>query len=166
MPGKRQTVRRLLAGAAVGEVLSAYFEWPLDVRHGADCFRRRHREKRHSGAVMVHKAGHHFALVDWWPDDEPAEVFGYGRLGFHGRTAGERHGPRRPCTRAHGAPEAADDPIAPYRLLPVGGLPGDGPTPTERDGALALAVGLAADRAFATGRPVTVREVIPWLWRP
>ena len=33
-------------------------------------------------------------LVTWWLDDEPAEVIGCGGLGCHGRTAGERHGPR------------------------------------------------------------------------
>ncbi|MER8007976.1 hypothetical protein [Streptomyces sp. NPDC094149] len=35
---------------------------------------------------------------------------------------------------------------------------------TERDGALALAVGLAANRCFETGRPVAVRDRIPGLW--
>ncbi|MGW2832810.1 hypothetical protein [Streptomyces sp. NPDC001286] len=38
------------------------------------------------------------------------------------------------------------------------------PTVTERDGALALAVGLAANRCFETGRPVAVRDLIPGLW--
>ncbi|MEU1011273.1 Gfo/Idh/MocA family oxidoreductase [Streptomyces sp. NPDC005890] len=66
----------LLADGAVGEVLAVHFEWLLDVRHGADYFRRWHREKRHSGGLMVHKSGHHFDLVSWWLDDEPAEVFG------------------------------------------------------------------------------------------
>jgi hypothetical protein len=37
------------------------------------------------------------------------------------------------------------------------------PTATERDGALALAVGVAANRCFETGRPVAVRELIPGL---
>ncbi len=37
------------------------------------------------------------------------------------------------------------------------------PTATERDGALALAVGLAANRCFETGRPVRVRELVPGL---
>jgi hypothetical protein len=38
------------------------------------------------------------------------------------------------------------------------------PTATERDGALALGVGLAANRCFETGRPVRVRELIPGAW--
>jgi predicted dehydrogenase len=105
-------VWRLLRGGVVGEVLSVHFEWLLDVRHGADYFRRWHRDKANSGGLMVHKAGHHFDLVNWWLDSEPREVFGYGRLGFYGAEAGARHGLRRGYRRAHGSPEAAGDPYA------------------------------------------------------
>ncbi|MFJ4523456.1 Gfo/Idh/MocA family oxidoreductase [Streptomyces sp. NPDC088810] len=104
MPPSSEPGTVLLADGAVGEVLSVHFEWLLDVRHGADCFRRCPREKGHSGGLMVHKSGHHFDLVNWWLDDEPAEVFGYGRLGFYGRTAGERHGLRRHHRGRHGRP--------------------------------------------------------------
>ncbi|GAA3833510.1 hypothetical protein GCM10022403_078100 [Streptomyces coacervatus] len=38
------------------------------------------------------------------------------------------------------------------------------PTATQRDGALALAVGLAANRCFETGRPVAVRDLVPGVW--
>lgn len=38
------------------------------------------------------------------------------------------------------------------------------PTATERDGALALGVGLAANRCFETGRPVRMRDLIPGAW--
>ncbi|MFJ4717885.1 Gfo/Idh/MocA family protein [Streptomyces luteogriseus] len=107
-----EKVRALLADGAIGEVLSVHFEWLLDVRHGADYFRRWHREKRHSGGLLVHKSSHHFDLVNWWLADEPREAFGYGRLAFYGREAGERHGLRRDYDRAHGAEPAADDPFA------------------------------------------------------
>ncbi|MFI9173752.1 Gfo/Idh/MocA family protein [Streptomyces lincolnensis] len=107
-----EKVRALLAEGAIGEVLSVHFEWLLDVRHGADYFRRWHREKHHSGGLMVHKSSHHFDLVNWWLGDEPREAFGYGRLAFYGREAGERHGLRRDYDRAHGAAPAADDPFA------------------------------------------------------
>lgn len=75
-----EKVRALLADGAIGEILSVHFEWLLDTRHGADYFRRWHREKRYSGGLMVHKSSHHFDLVNWWLDDEPQDVFGYGRL--------------------------------------------------------------------------------------
>ena len=90
-----ERVWRLLHEQAIGEVLSVHFEWLLDVRHGADYFRRWHREKSRSGGLMVHKASHHFDLVNWWLSSSPREVFGYGRLGFYGAAAGRRHGLRR-----------------------------------------------------------------------
>ena len=107
-----ERVWRLLRGQAIGEVLSVHFEWLLDVRHGADYFRRWHREKASSGGLMVHKASHHFDLVNWWLGSEPREVFGYGRLSFYGATAGLRHGLRREYIRAYNSPEATADPFA------------------------------------------------------
>ncbi|WP_194823603.1 Gfo/Idh/MocA family protein [Micromonospora sp. S-DT3-3-22] len=106
-----EQVRRLLADGAVGEIGSVHFEWLLDVRHGADYFRRWHRDKASSGGLMVHKASHHFDLVNWWLDATPVEVYAAGRLFFYGDT-GRRHGYARDYDRAHDSPAAADDPFA------------------------------------------------------
>ncbi|KWV32166.1 Gfo/Idh/MocA family protein [Micromonospora rifamycinica] len=106
-----EQVRRLLADGAVGEIGSVHFEWLLDVRHGADYFRRWHRDKASSGGLMVHKASHHFDLVNWWLDATPVEVYAAGRLFFYG-DGGRRHGYARDYDRAHDAPAAADDPFA------------------------------------------------------
>jgi|EP01046_Picozoa_sp_COSAG06_P080636 predicted dehydrogenase len=46
--------------AQIGEIKSVHFEWLLDTIHGADYFRRWHRNKNNSGGLMVHKATHHF----------------------------------------------------------------------------------------------------------
>ncbi|MBD0737352.1 Gfo/Idh/MocA family protein [Streptomyces sp. CBMA29] len=107
-----ERVRNELAAGAIGEVVSVHFEWLLDVRHGADYFRRWHREKANSGGLMVHKAGHHFDLVNWWLGARPRRVYGAGRLAFYGRENGDRHGNRRDYERAHGSAAAADDPFA------------------------------------------------------
>ncbi|MEV5447563.1 Gfo/Idh/MocA family oxidoreductase, partial [Streptomyces sp. NPDC052644] len=77
-----EQVSWLLADGAVGEIGSVHFEWLLDVRHGADYFRRWHRDKASSGGLMVHKASHHFDLVNWWLDATPVEVYAAGRLFF------------------------------------------------------------------------------------
>ncbi|GAA4730468.1 Gfo/Idh/MocA family protein [Phytohabitans rumicis] len=106
-----ERVRQVLADGEIGEVGSVHFEWLLDVRHGADYFRRWHREKANSGGLMVHKASHHFDLVNWWLGAAPVEVFAYGRLFFYG-DEGRRHGYARDYERAYGAPEAAGDPFA------------------------------------------------------
>jgi predicted dehydrogenase len=107
-----EAVKRILAAGEIGEIGSVHFEWMLDVRHGADYFRRWHRDKANSGGLLVHKASHHFDLVNWWLTDEPVDVHAFGRLFFYGDEAGRRHGYARPYDRAHGAPAAADDPFA------------------------------------------------------
>ncbi|WP_250002855.1 Gfo/Idh/MocA family protein [Actinoplanes sp. M2I2] len=86
-----EVVRTLLAGGEIGEIGSVHFEWLLDVRHGADYFRRWHRDKANSGGLLVHKSGHHFDLVNWWLGAAPAEVYASGRLFFYGEQ-GRRHG--------------------------------------------------------------------------
>ncbi|MDQ7804765.1 Gfo/Idh/MocA family oxidoreductase [Amycolatopsis sp. A133] len=88
-------VRELLAGGAIGEIGSVEFSWLLDTAHGADYFRRWHRDKANSGGLLVHKSGHHFDLVNWWLGSGPETVFALGKLFFYGdktghRTAGDR----------------------------------------------------------------------------
>ena len=48
----------------VGRPLLVDFSWVLDTSHGADYFRRWHREKQNSGGLLVHKSTHHFDLVN------------------------------------------------------------------------------------------------------
>ncbi|MBO0684122.1 MAG: Gfo/Idh/MocA family oxidoreductase [Candidatus Dormibacteraeota bacterium] len=109
---RNSTVKRLLAGGAVGQVLSVHFEWLLDTSHGADYFRRWHREKDNSGGLMVHKASHHFDLVNWWLGARPELVFGLGRLAFYGRENAQSRGDTTFYERAHGSPAAERDPFA------------------------------------------------------
>jgi predicted dehydrogenase len=106
-----EAVKRVISSGEIGEIGSVHFEWLLDVRHGADYFRRWHRDKENSGGLLVHKAGHHFDLVNWWLDDSPDQVFAAGRLFFYG-DQGRRHGYARDYDRAHGAADAEGDPFA------------------------------------------------------
>ncbi|MEX2158168.1 MAG: Gfo/Idh/MocA family oxidoreductase [Dehalococcoidia bacterium] len=87
---QHQQIRRLLKEGAIGRVLSVDFHWPLDYIHGADFFRRWHRKMENSGGLLVHKATHHFDLVNWWIESEPEEVFAHGRRAFYGPTREER----------------------------------------------------------------------------
>jgi len=108
----RSTVKRLLMENTIGEVKSVHFEWLLDTLHGADYFRRWHRDKRNSGGLMVHKSTHHFDLVNWWLCASPETVFGFGTLGFYGKANGEARGAYRPYVRATDNPAAQGDPFA------------------------------------------------------
>jgi predicted dehydrogenase len=107
-----EKVREVLQSGAIGEIGSVHFEWLLDVRHGADYFRRWHREKANAGGLMVHKATHHFDLVNWWIDSEPVKVFADGKLFFYGAENGRKRGLARDYERADGSAAAADDPFA------------------------------------------------------
>ena len=93
--------KRLLQEGAVGRVLSMQFTETLDRHHGADYFRRWHRFMDNSSGLMVHKASHHFDVLNWFAASRTATVTAQGRLAFYGRN-GARRGPR--CsTCPHGA---------------------------------------------------------------
>ena len=109
---RNSVVKQLLTDGAIGEITSVHFEWLLDTSHGADYFRRWHREKDKSGGLLVHKSTHHFDLVNWWLDDVPSRVYARGGLKFYGADNAARRGlgPRPKLSR--------DQPIGsdPFRL--------------------------------------------------
>ena len=105
------TVRKMLAQGIIGDIIHVDLDYMLDTSHGADYFRRWHREKDKSGGLLVHKATHHFDMVNWWIDAVPETVFGMGRLAFYGRENAERRGVGVKYGRYHGS-DTGDDPFA------------------------------------------------------
>jgi predicted dehydrogenase len=105
-------LRELLMQRVVGRPLAVDFGWLLDTSHGADYFRRWHREKHNSGGLLVHKATHHFDLVNWWIESYPESVFAMGDLLFYGRENAAARGEHYPYARYTGVPEARNDPFA------------------------------------------------------
>ncbi|MDJ0789170.1 MAG: Gfo/Idh/MocA family oxidoreductase [Myxococcota bacterium] len=104
-------LREVIRDGRIGEPLLVDFQWVLDTTHGADYFRRWHREKQHSGGLLVHKATHHFDLVNFWIQSIPEWVVALGSLSFYGKDAAERRGEARPYTRYTGVEAARDDPF-------------------------------------------------------
>ena len=96
----RTQVKDLLMSGAIGDVLSVDFHWLLNTLHGADYFRRWHSQKEISGGLMVHKATHHFDLVNWWLGSEPEIVHGLRQARVLHAGDGEAHGARRATTSA------------------------------------------------------------------
>lgn len=84
--------RELIMDGAIGEPKQVHFEWLLNTSHGADYFRRWHRDKKNSGGLLVHKATHHFDLVNFWIGSYPVRVFAEGELKFYGRENAEERG--------------------------------------------------------------------------
>ncbi len=88
----RGQVKQLLDDGVIGEVYSVDFQWLLDTRHGADYFRRWHRQKANSGGLLVHKATHHFDLVNWWLNSVPESVFATGSRRYYQEETATRLG--------------------------------------------------------------------------
>ncbi|GAA1503610.1 putative dehydrogenase [Agromyces terreus] len=108
---RNSTLRQVIADGRIGRVTSVHFEWALDTVHGADYFRRWHRQKQNSGGLFIHKASHHFDLVNWWIAAAPVRVFASGGLRFYGaENAAARGLGERPArgTGASGDPFALD----------------------------------------------------------
>jgi len=105
-------IRELIMDGVIGDVFSVHFEWLLNIQHGADYFRRWHRNKLNSGGLLVHKSTHHFDLVNFWLGSSPETVFAFGDLNFYGMKNAERRGVKNFYYRCHGSEAAKDDPFA------------------------------------------------------
>lgn len=101
----RSQVKELLASGEIGDILSVDFQWLLNTVHGADYFRRWHSNKAISGGLMVHKATHHFDLVNWWLSDLPVSVTATGKRDFYTPAMARRMGLQGPHQRCRTCPE-------------------------------------------------------------
>ncbi len=105
-------IRELIRDGAIGQPFSIHFEWNLNTVHGADYYRRWHSNKANSGGLLVHKATHHFDLVNFWLGSQAKTVFAFGALNFYGREAAEKRGVTKFYYRCHGSEAAKNDPFA------------------------------------------------------
>ena len=105
-------IRELIRDDVIGDVFSIHFEWLLNIQHGADYFRRWHRNKVNSGGLLVHKSTHHFDLVNFWLNDQPRTVFGFGDLNFYGQANAEARGVSEFYYRCLDNEYAKNDPFA------------------------------------------------------
>lgn len=90
-------IKQLLHDGRVGSITSVDFNWYLNVYHGASYFRRWHGFVEESGSLWVHKATHHFDLLNWWIGADPVEVTAYGALEHYGANGPFRGESCRTC---------------------------------------------------------------------
>lgn len=90
-------VKELLRDGSIGEIRSVDFHWYLNTYHGTSYFRRWHGLRQEGGTLWLHKATHHFDLLNWWIDSDPMEVFAYGDLEFYGSNGPFRGDKCRTC---------------------------------------------------------------------
>lgn len=107
-------VRELIQEGVIGEIRHVSMEYALNTSHGADYFRRWHSHKDCSGGLLVHKATHHFDLINWWTDSIPETIFAFGDLVFYGKENAVKRGDEK-YTRypRYTGTDSKDDP---YRL--------------------------------------------------
>jgi len=103
----RTQVKDLLMSNAIGDIMSVDFHWMLNTLHGADYFRRWHSNKDISGGLMIHKATHHFDLVNWWLGSEPEIVLANGKREFYTPKMARRMGLESSHERCRTCPEKA-----------------------------------------------------------
>jgi len=90
-------LKELLVQEKVGRITSVDFHWYLNTYHGASYFRRWHGLRNKSGTLLVHKASHHFDLLNWFIDSDPVEVVAYGGLEHYGSNHSFRGDKCRGC---------------------------------------------------------------------
>lgn len=90
-------IKELLVNNSIGKITSVDFHWYLNTYHGASYFRRWHGLREEGGTLWVHKATHHFDLLNWWIDADPDEVFAYGDLEYYGSNGPFRGDKCRSC---------------------------------------------------------------------
>ncbi len=90
-------IKEMLMDERVGRITSVDFHWYLNTYHGASYFRRWHGIRAKGGTLLIHKASHHFDLLNWWIDSDPVEVHAYGALEHYGKNNAFRGQKCRGC---------------------------------------------------------------------
>jgi predicted dehydrogenase len=87
-PPYRAKMKELIMEGLIGDVRSVDFHWNIHHAHLQQYMMRWHGETSKGGSLWVHKATHHFDMVNWFLNSEPEQVQAYGAL--------ERFGSKNP----------------------------------------------------------------------
>ncbi len=82
-----QRLRELILEGRIGRITHVDLNWYIDIKHGSSYFNRWNRMRENSGSLSIHKASHHFDLVNWWIDGIPDTVHAFGALNHYGPDA-------------------------------------------------------------------------------
>lgn len=82
---QHQLLKELVMAGKVGRVTHVDLNWYVDIRHGSSYFNRWNRMRENSGGLSIHKASHHFDLINWWiGSPAPKTVHAMGALNHYG----------------------------------------------------------------------------------
>jgi len=86
-------VKEVIDDGLIGDLLFVEYNDYLDRHHGADYFRRWHGVKANSGGLAVHKASHHYDILNYIVGSVAKTMYATGGLSFYGKNGkfrGER----------------------------------------------------------------------------
>jgi len=82
---QHRLIRELVLDGRIGRVTHVDLNWYIDINHGSSYFNRWNRMRENSGSLSIHKASHHFDLVNWWiGSPDPSLVHAFGALNHYG----------------------------------------------------------------------------------
>ena len=82
---QHRLIRELVLAGRVGRVTHVDLTWYIDICHGSSYFNRWNRMRENSGGLTIHKASHHFDLVNWWiGSPDPQLIHAFGALNHYG----------------------------------------------------------------------------------
>lgn len=82
---QHRLLRELVLAGKIGRVTHVDLNWYIDIKHGSSYFNRWNRMRENSGSLSIHKASHHFDLVNWWiGSPDPQLVHAFGALNHYG----------------------------------------------------------------------------------
>jgi predicted dehydrogenase len=96
-PPHRAKLKELLMEDVIGDVTSVDFHWNIRHNHLQAYMQRWHGHADRGGTLWVHKASHHFDMINWLLDSDPVEVFAFGDLERFGRNGPFRGDKCRTC---------------------------------------------------------------------
>ena len=97
-------LKELVLDGAIGRVTHVDLNWYIDIAHGSSYFNRWNRKRENSGSLSIHKASHHFDLVNWWIAGIPEKVHAFGALNHYGPNA-EMNPSKKDGRHCAGCPE-------------------------------------------------------------
>ncbi len=84
-PPYRAKIKELLMSGIVGKIQAVEFNYYLSHQHLVQYMQRWHGQTNNGGSLWVHKATHHFDMVNWYINSEPEQVFAFASLERFGK---------------------------------------------------------------------------------
>ncbi len=90
-------MKKILMSGELGKIIAIEYQERLNTSHGASYYRRWNGKMKYSGSLLLHKASHHFDLVNWLLDSDPVDVQANGKLAYYGNNNSYRGRNCRTC---------------------------------------------------------------------